>query len=284
MSSSARRLATVALAAIGLALTIAAPSTVFAQSAAVDRAEAHMFNLLNQDRVSRGLVPYRHDHHLRHIAGLRSYDMATKHYFSHESPSGKSAFSMLDASGITWYSAAEVIAWNTAGDLEGSADYANSQWMGSSTHKAAILSTNYNYLGVGVSVDSSNGHKIWVAVMMKAPDHTGGWAAFDPLPNSFTAGTAGDTSTTTTSTASTSHSVTISWTGGDVRLSTLTSGFDHFQVRKKVDGGSWNYLSKSTTARSRTITVYDGHTYRLSLRACDHRGNCGAWRYISVSR
>jgi uncharacterized protein YkwD len=281
MSSSARRLLTIALAAIGLTITIAGPSTVLAQSAAVDRAEAHMFDLINQDRVAHGLVPYRHDHHLRHIAGLRSYDMATKHYFSHESPSGKTAFSMLDASGITWYSAAEVIAWNNAGDLESSADYANSQWLGSSTHRAAILSTGYNYLGVGVSVDTSNGHKIWVAVMMKAPDHTGGWSAFDPLPNSFTADTTG--STTLSASTSSGRSVTVSWTGGDIRLVTLTSGFDHFQLRRKVDSGSWSYLSKSTTARSRTITVYSGHTYRLSLRACDHRGNCGAWHYITVA-
>src|ERR671937_340274 len=82
------------------------------------------------------------------IAGMRSYDMATKHYFSHRQPDGRTAFDMIDASGITWYSAAEIIAWNNASDLAGSADWANQQWLGSSTHKAAIVSTSYNYIGV----------------------------------------------------------------------------------------------------------------------------------------
>jgi uncharacterized protein YkwD len=287
MSSSVRRLVTTALAVIGVALAIAAPSAVFAQSAAVDQAEAHMLDLINQDRTQRGLVPYRRDAHLMHIAGMRSYDMATKHYFSHRQPDGRTAFDMIDASGITWYSAAEIIAWNNASDLAGSADWANQQWLGSSTHKAAIVSTSYNYIGVGLAVDTSNGRRIWTAVIMKAPDHTGGWVTFDPLPNQLTADTAGtlttSTSTTTSTSSTNSRSVTVSWAGGDIRLATLTSGFDHFQIRRQIDGGSWVFVSTSTTTHSRTVTVYDGHSYRLSVRSCDRRGNCGTWRYITVS-
>jgi hypothetical protein len=108
--------------------------------------------------------------------------------------------------------------------------------------------------------------------------------AFDPLPNQLTADTTGtQTTSTSTTTATTSRPVTVSWTGGDVRLATLTSGFDHFQIRRRVDDGSWIYVSTWTTTRSRTLTVYDGHIYRLSVRSCDRRGNCGTWRYITVS-
>jgi uncharacterized protein YkwD len=285
MHQRIRRFAPLALALLALAAVGSGPVAVSASNAA-DAAETEMIRLINQDRADHGLVPYRRDGHLMHIAGTRSWDMATKHYFSHRQPDGRTAFDMIDALGITWYVAGEDIAWNNYSDLNGSAVMANNQWLASSPHRAAILSTSYNYVGVGVAVDTSNGHKLWTAVFMKAPDHTGGWVKFNQ-PTDVTAG--GDSTPTsanaaTTSTASTSsRSVTISWLGGDVRLATLTSGFDHYQVLRRVDSGSWITVTRSTTARSRTFTAYPGHVYRWAVRACDHRGNCGPWQYATVT-
>jgi uncharacterized protein YkwD len=272
MSNRTRRLAPLALAILGLLLSIEAPAAVSA--AGFDAPEAKMVQLINQDRAEHGLVPYRTYSILNKIANSRSYDMATKHYFGHRSPDGRTAFDMIDASGITWYAAAEDIAWNNWADALGSAVMANNQWMGSSDHRAAILSTSYNYVGVGSQVDSSNGHRIWTAIFLKAPDHTGGWAAFYPQPDT--------TSDGVTAESAGPRSVTVAWRGGDVRLTTLTAGFHHYQVRRRVDSGSWKYLSYSTTSRSRTFTAYPGHIYRYAVRACDRRGNCGAWVFTAI--
>jgi uncharacterized protein YkwD len=275
MSVRFRRGAPLALAVLAL-VSFHGPAPVAAGSA-FDQPEAEMVRLINQDRAEAGLVPYRTYSLLNKIANSRSYDMATKHYFSHRQPDGRTAFDMIDASGITWYSAAEDIAWNNWSDAEGSALMANNQWMGSSAHRAAIMSTAYNYIGVGMQIDSSNGHRIWTALFLKAPDHTGGWAAFNPQPD-----TTSDGSTVTTE-ATSPRSVTVSWRGGDIRLSSLTAGFDHYQVRRRTDANAWVYWSHDTTRTSRSFTAYPGHVYRTSVRACDKRGNCGAWTYIAVS-
>jgi uncharacterized protein YkwD len=274
MSSNARRLAPLAVGLVALLVLFQAPALVSA-STAHDQAEATLLHLINKDRADAGLVPYRSYRVLHNIAAARSYDMATKHYFSHRQPDGRTAFDMIDASGITWYSAAEDIAWNNYSGLEGSAIMANNQWMGSSAHRAAILSTSYNYVGLALRIDTSNGHRIWTAIFLKAPDHTGGWVEFESAVDT-TAATTGTAALSTTA----AHSVKVTWKGGDIRLSSLTAGFDHYQVRKKVDSNSWVWVTRSTTSRSRTLTAYDGHQYRLAVRACDRRGNCGAWRYI----
>ena len=231
-----------------------------------------MIRLINQDRAAHGLVAYRSYSILNTIAGSRSYSMATRHYFGHRQPDGRTAFDMIDASGIRWYAAAEDIAWNNDSDAMGSAAMADDQWMASSPHRAAILSTSYNYVGVGLAVDSSNGHRIWTALFVKAPDHTGAWAAFNAQ--------VGADGLTTESTGP--RNVTVSWRGSDVRLTTLTAGFDHFQLRIKKDSNAWAWLAHSTTNNTRTITAWPGHVYRYSVRSCDRRDNCGAWVYIAV--
>jgi uncharacterized protein YkwD len=269
MSVRTRRLAPLVLTLLGLLISIQAP-TVASASTAIDRAESEMIRLINEDRAEHGLVPYRSYGVLNKIAGARSYNMATKHYFGHRQPDGRTAFDMIDASGITWYAAAEDIAWNNYGDVMGSALMADNSWMGSSAHRAAILSTSYNYVGVGLAIDYSNGHRMWTALFLKAPDHTGGWASFDPQPEALAAE------------ATAPRSVTVSWRGGDVRLTTLTAGFDHYQVRRRVDANTWGYLAHSTTNRSRTFNAYPGHVYRFSVRACDRRDNCGAWVYSTI--
>ena len=47
------------------------------------------------------------------------------------------------------------------------------QWMNSPGHKAIVVSTSYNYVGVGLAIDASTGKKIWTAVYIKGPDRTG---------------------------------------------------------------------------------------------------------------
>lgn len=76
-------------------------------------------------------------------------------YFSHQSPTYGSPFDMLKSFKISYKSAGENIAANSSNSG------AVNAWMNSSGHRANILSSNYNYTGIGV-VSSSKYGKIYV--------------------------------------------------------------------------------------------------------------------------
>jgi uncharacterized protein YkwD len=164
------RLATVAILGL-LAASLAAPAGAAAATDpwTIDQAEQAMVGLLNHDRTAAGLVPVQTEARLMAIARARSVDMATKHYFSHTQPDGRMVFDILNAQHIAWYGAGEIIAWNNYPGLELSTANANSQWMNSPGHKAIVLSTTLNYVGVGLAIDAWTGKKLWTAVYIRAP-------------------------------------------------------------------------------------------------------------------
>jgi uncharacterized protein YkwD len=248
-----------------LAAFVAAPAPAAAADAmTVTDAELAMVQALNADRTARGLVPVRIDSRLMSIARGRSVDMATKHYFSHTQPDGRNVFNILNAKSIKWYTAGEIIAKNNYGTLAQSVEGANIQWMNSAGHKAIIVSTSMNYVGVGLAIEAGTGVKYWTAVYIKGPDRTGARAtAAQPLVS------AGSTSTT--------KRVTVSWTGADVKLQVLTSGLYIFRLQRRVDGGSWVNISTGTTAKSATYQLATNHTYDFRVAARDKAGNWGAW-------
>jgi uncharacterized protein YkwD len=253
-----------------LAASFVAPTSAAAADYTIDQAEQAMVGLLNADRAAAGLVPVRIDTRLMAIARARSVDMATRHYFSHTQPNGKNVFDILNANGITWYGAGEIIAWNNYPTLELSTGNANSQWMNSPGHKAIVLSTTLNYVGVGLAIDASNGKKLWTAVYIKGPDRTG--ARSTTNKPTVTAGLNGAT-----------RHVAINWTGADVKLQVLTSGFHSWQVQRRTDGGAWATVWASTTRSSMALDLPGGHTYDFRTAARDNNGNWGAWSTVSTT-
>jgi uncharacterized protein YkwD len=275
MPAISRRL-TVIIAALALLFgAVGARPGPVAAAMTVAQAEQAMVSALNADRARGGLVAVRIDSRLMSIARARSTDMATKHYFGHTQPDGRTVFNILTEQHITWYNAGEIIAWNTWPELSDSVNVANSGWMNSSVHRAIIMSASFNYVGVGLAIDGS-GKKLWTAVFMKGPDRTGGWVTINPQTTAVT--------TTSIQTASTSiYSRKVTWSGGDVRLSVLTAGFRNYQIQRNWDGGAYNWITQWTTLTYRSMSFYTGHTYSVRIRACDKVGNCGAWRYITIS-
>ncbi|MFL5440019.1 MAG: CAP domain-containing protein, partial [Myxococcales bacterium] len=195
----------------------------------------------------------------------RSADMATKNYFDHVQPDGHMVFDFISASGITWYGAGEVIAWNTWPTLFDSADAANTGWLGSPTHRAIILSADYNYIGIGLAVQSSTGKKFWTAVTIKGPDRTRGWANMARVVRSRLAPVDGKVP------------VWIRWEGADRRLQVLTSGLRYFQVERRIDGGSWALIRSATTSTTATLYQSPHHRYDYRVRMRDRAGNWGLW-------
>jgi uncharacterized protein YkwD len=277
MVASPRRFASVALTA---ALLVGATAVSAAPAAAADitisAAESLMVRALNADRAAAGLVPVRVDGRLAAIARARSVDMATKHYFSHTQPDGRTVFDIISAKGIKWYGAGEIIAWNTWPTLADSVTAANTGWLNSPTHRSIIMATSYNYMGVGVAIDGS-GKKLWTAVFMKGPDRTGGWVTMNAVPQAATVSIASDTTA-----IAAYRSVGVSWRGGDVRLVVLTAGFRNYQIQRRVDLGSWSWVTTWTTSTSRSFRLYSRHRYDIRVRACDRVGNCGRWGYVTL--
>jgi uncharacterized protein YkwD len=253
-----------------VAAVFAAPAPVAAaEPMTISGAESAMVAALNADRKAVGLIALQVDTRLMAIARARSVDMATKNYFSHTQPDGRNAFDLISAAKITWYSAGEIIAWNNYPTLETSVQAANSQWLNSPGHKKLIVSTSFNYVGVGLAVDAASGKKYWTAVFIKGPDRTGARA------------TTAAPSVTSGSTASTKK-VTVSWSGADVPLQVLTSGFHSYKVQRRVDGGAWTTVWSSTTTRSMTLQLTLNHTYQFRVAARDKAGNWGSWSTVQA--
>jgi hypothetical protein len=253
-----------------LAALVAAPGTASAAGMTISQAELAMVDALNVDRTTRGLVPVRIDSRLMAIARARSADMVAKNYFSHTQPDGRNVFDILTAQKITWYNAGEIIAWNNYPTLETSVPAANNQWLNSPSHKAIVVSTSFNYVGVGLALDASTGNKMWTAVYMKGPDRTGAKAT--TAKPTVAAGTTAGT-----------RRVTVAWTGADVPLQVLTSGFHSYQVQRRADGGAWTTVWSSTTLKSMTLNLAASHTYEFRVAARDKAGNWGAWSAASVT-
>jgi len=71
--------------------------------------------------------------------------------------------------------------------------------------------------------------------------------------------------------------ISLSWSGADYRLQVLTSGFHAFQVQRRVDGGTWAWVTTSTTSTSTAGCLAKGHAWEYRIRARDRAGNYGSW-------
>ncbi len=271
MRSPARRLGPLVLSILLVAglvpAAIAADTTDLSETALV-AAERHALDLTNRRRTDRGLIRLRLDTRLTELARERARYMAETGEFSHVQSSGKDVFDMIEASNIRWFGAGEIIAWNTAGPLEYSAEFAVQGWMGSPSHKAIVISDDYNYVGFGLAVSPSTSKRYWVGVYLRGPDRTDSWARFSTWRK--------------VNVDSKRARVTMRYTGGDIRLQVLTSGLRYFQVQRRRADGTWRDYG-ITTATSLTKTWTRGITYVLRVRSRDRAGNWSAWRTKSIT-
>ena len=122
-----------------------------------------------------GLVALRLDTRLAAIARDRSQYQARTGDADHTQGS-KDVFDFINAAGIKWYAAGEIIAQNRYyPSVEDSAAAAIKGWLGSSTHRSILLSKGYNYVGFGYAMNPDNQRRYWTGVFMKGPDRTAPW-------------------------------------------------------------------------------------------------------------
>lgn len=120
-----------------------------------------ILSLINLERKNQGIHELKIDSLLNTTASIKAKDMVTNNYFSHTSPTYGSPFEMMQKSGITYKTAGENIAGNQ------SVQKAVEAWISSNTHKQNILSTAYNYIGIGLEKSDTYGYVIVVMFIGK---------------------------------------------------------------------------------------------------------------------
>lgn len=120
-----------------------------------------LLNLINNKRQENGLNQLETLPKLQEVAILKADDMVKNMYFAHESPTYGSPFNMMQNFGITYKTAGENIAGNST------IDGALNSWLESESHKKNILSTEYNYIGIGIAPSQRYGYVIVVMFIGK---------------------------------------------------------------------------------------------------------------------
>lgn len=120
-----------------------------------------ILNLINKARKENNLQNLTLDATLTNVAQLKAEDMVTNNYFSHTSKKYGTPFIMIQNFGISYKKAGENIAGNS------SIQNAVNSWLNSSTHKKNILSSSYNYVGIGITKSSTYGNIIVVMFIQK---------------------------------------------------------------------------------------------------------------------
>jgi len=242
---------------LGSGLTpVAAPSAAQASTVIGRTPEATYLTWINNARAARGLVPLRLDTRLRDLAEYRAGVMAAKNTMSHTVAGVLS--SELTAKGIQWYTEGECIGWDSY-SYPTDAVYFLWKVMHDAVHWSILMSSHFNYVGVGI-VHRSDNNTTWISIVeTESVDHSPPWARL-------------------TASARYGSSVAWAWTGADLALQTHTAGLRSFDVQFHVDAGPWATIMWNTTAKYVKVNSRaSGHYYGLRVRARDGRGLLSNW-------
>lgn len=118
-------------------------------------------DIVNDERSKAGLSSLTMNSDLSKVAQAKAEDMRDKNYFSHTSPTYGSPFDMMKQFGISYSAAGENIAKG-----QRSPESVMTAWMNSQGHRANILNSSYDQIGVGYCTDA-NGNTYWVQMFIK---------------------------------------------------------------------------------------------------------------------
>lgn len=119
-----------------------------------------VFTGTNQQRQDNGVKPLTHNTVLDAAARNKLEDMFAHQYFEHISPTGKGPGDLADAVHYEYAKIGENLALgNFASD-----DALIQAWMNSPGHRANILNTGYQEIGIAVGRGVFDGQETWIAV------------------------------------------------------------------------------------------------------------------------
>ncbi len=239
----------------GLLMATLLPTPVAASTAT--SMQTSILTWINHDRAARGLRPLRLDVRLRTVASDRATAMASAGVLSHTIAGNLPT--TLTNRGIQYWSLGEAVGYDTYAWGTTSAWALFRLWKASPAHWALLMSSKFNYVGVGVAYRSANHATYGSVVLTESVDHT------RPVSHMIKATRSGTT-------------VTWYWTGHDPLLQTHTAGLRGFDVDYRIGSGTWRVIRTNTTARYLRLTGRShGHAYSIRVRSRDRRGLVSAW-------
>ncbi len=115
----------------------------------------------NEARAQNGALPaLKENFTLDRDAQIKLDDMFAKQYFEHVSPSGVGPSDLAQAVGYAYVTVGENLALGNFGSDQGVV----TAWMNSPGHRANILNTHYQEIGVAVGKGMYEGRETWLAV------------------------------------------------------------------------------------------------------------------------
>lgn len=114
----------------------------------------------NRERIKAGLPPLGLNEKLTLSATAKTKDMIKKQYFEHVSPTGEAVSELGQKVGYNYIILGENLA---LGNFTDGNDVVEA-WMNSPGHRANILNTNYEEIGVYAAKATYQGREVWFAV------------------------------------------------------------------------------------------------------------------------
>ncbi len=121
---------------------------------------AEVIRWTNEERVKNNLQPMARNTQLDTAAIIKVHDMFARQYFEHVSPNGNNASSLVSDAGYEYLWVGE----NLALGIFESEKALVEAWMGSPGHRANILNSHFEEIGVAVDEGEFKGKHIWLAV------------------------------------------------------------------------------------------------------------------------
>lgn len=106
--------------------------------------ETQMLEMVNKERIKRGLKPLEADPEMIRVARAHSRDMFVRGYFAHVNPDGKDPFQRMKEANVRFFAAGENLA------LAQTIEIAHTNLMNSPGHRANILNPAFGRLGIGI--------------------------------------------------------------------------------------------------------------------------------------
>jgi len=175
---------------------------------ASDISASSLYDLTNQQRAAAGLPALSPNSLLVQAAENKAADMFADNYWAHTAPDGLTPWYFISSAGYAYIAAGE----NLAKDFSTS-NGVMSAWMGSTEHRANILSGSYKDMGIAVENGNLLGSPTTLVVAMYGARATPPPAAApvvhtQPPPAATTSTTTPTTTTPATKTAATAPGTT----------------------------------------------------------------------------
>jgi len=125
--------------------------------------EQVLWQVLTAARATSNMNPLTLDANAMALARDRSTDMATRTYFDHMNPDGKTLLDLTANYGITYHAIGEIIAFNLGAPdcgLEAAKGF-----IASPVHHAIFFNDRFTTAGIGHAVDANGKHYFTVIVL-----------------------------------------------------------------------------------------------------------------------